>query len=130
MKFKELSVITASNKPERILLDGYEVKIAGSDTPISLDGQWVEILGTESEAFKAMDLRLKREAVTGTVREHSEIDNLIKSCLISGWSFEEELTEENVVEFIKVWPTTLIDWIVKKAEGRVAVNFTQKVSKT
>jgi hypothetical protein len=129
MKFKDLSVKDASNKAERILLDGYSVNVKGAD-PISLDGQWVEVVGTESDAFKEMDLRLKRDSVTGTVtRTHAEIDNLIKSCLISAWSFEEPCTEENIVEFLELWPSTLVAWIIKKAEGRVAVNFTLKESK-
>lgn len=131
MKISQLAIKDASNKVERLCLDGYSIIIEGQE-PLKLDGQWLDIVGVESDNFKEVDLRLKREAVTtepDKVRSHAEIELLIQSSLIVDWSFEEECNEENKVEFIKSAASALVRLIVRKAESRVSVNFTKADSK-
>ena len=124
MKFSELSVFTESNEPERISLDGYTLKVGGKE--LSLDGQWVDIVSTDSQVFKDMRLRVQRDALSGdTTRTHDEIDSLVKSALISSWSFEEPCNEENKLQALKVWPSSIVNFLVKRAESRIDVNFTK-----
>lgn len=124
MKFTELSVADASNKPERVSLDGYVLKVGENVLP--LDGQWIDIVGIDSQQFKDMKLRMQREALAKeNSRTHDEIDNLIKSSLIVAWSFEEECNELNKLQALKIWPSAIVNFIVKLSENRVDINFTK-----
>lgn len=128
MKFTAISVTEASNVPERVLLDGFTVQIASGE-PISLDGQWVEVIGVESDAFKDAELTLRRDLLLGMQLSQPEIDRRVKASLITGWSFEEECNLENKLEALKLWPSRLTAHLVAKAEGRVNANFTNRKSK-
>jgi hypothetical protein len=124
MKFTDLSVLDASNKPERVSLDGYVLKVG--ENVLSLDGQWIDIVGIDSQQFKNMKLRMQREALEKeNSRTHDEIDNLIKSSLIVAWSFDEECNEVNKLQALKIWPSAIVNFIVKLSESRVDINFTK-----
>lgn len=128
MKFTELSVTESSNTPEKVLLDGFKIELPNKE-PLMLDGQWVEVIGVESDVFKDAELSVRRDLLMGVKLTQPQIDRLIKASLIVGWSFEEECTTVNKVSALQMWPQNLTAYIVRVAEGRVNANFIKKESK-
>lgn len=108
--------------PLRVLLDGFSVSV--DNHTLDLTGHWVEVISTESETFKEAELSVRRDLFLGVKLSQVMIDALVKSALIVAWSFEDECTEANKVQAIQLWPKRLTDFIVKRAEGIVNVNFT------
>ena len=74
----------------------------GEDT-----GHFVEICSTLHPKFRQAQTemqRSRREAIlNGKVVEELTTEEIVASCVI-GWSFDEEVTVENVVEFLKNMP--------------------------
>lgn len=118
MKFTDLDVTKARKETIKIDFDGFDLKI-GSKT-VSLEGQWVDVYPTDSEEFQSAKLELSRKAVTG---EKVESKALVAS-LIANWSFDDECSEENKLQAVKIWPQVLIDHIDNVASK--AVNFTKR----
>ncbi len=89
----------------------------GIDLPLYLpDGtkseHSIHILGTDSDLFRQKEMDEKRRAVTDSRgKEPVEMEQLRKeaqlrllSCLITSWTFEEECTEENKINFLREAP--------------------------
>ena len=115
MKFTDLDATEVREKPIRIEL--MNLKLGENIVP--LEGQWIDVYPTESEAFQNAKLELSRKAIT---KEKFDTKMLV-AALISDWSFDNECSEANKLEAIKIWPKVLIDHIDKVASS--AVNFTK-----
>ena len=116
MKFTDLDTTDTRNKLIKIDLDNHNLVI-GSKV-ISLKGQWIEVLPTDSEVFTKAKLELQRKAVSGIDFDANE---LIATLIVS-WSFEEECNTENRLKALKIWPNKLIDQI--DAVASKEINFT------
>lgn len=125
MKLSQVSIKNKANEVIRIDLSGYTVQ--ADEGEISLDGQYVEIVSVESDSFKEIDLRLKREIAMGVNYDQQTLDATIKSALIVGWSFDEPCNEENKVLLFKTWPSPITNYIVKRAEGLGKVKFSTPI---
>ena len=121
MKLLAPSIKNKANTPVRIDLSGYTVQ--ADEGEISLDGQFVDVVSVESDNFKKIDLRLKREIASGANYDEQTIDCIIKSAVIIGWSFEEPCNEENKVLLFKTWPSAITNYIVSRAEGLAKVKY-------
>lgn len=74
-------------------------------------GEWVRVVGMESDRFRKAEHEAKRKAVE--IRSMDEADRTeaqlnirrgVVASLIVDWSFPQECTHENVVEFLREAP--------------------------
>lgn len=125
MKLSQLSITETANASVRVSLDGYTIQTeVGS---ISLDGQFVDIVSTESNQMKDMDLFLKRQIALGVTYAPQDIDAMIRSSIVVGWSFEEECNQENRIVLFKQLPSAITNYIVKRAEELVKVKYSAPI---
>jgi len=105
---------------------GVEVPLALPDgTPTE---HWLRVRGVDSDEYRKADLLAKREAITiagmeGDAREEAiELQkHKIIASLIAGWSFPEECTEENVIEFLREAPQ-VADMVDRLARNRAVIH--------
>lgn len=89
----------------------------GTKVPLSLpDGSptehWLVIRGVDSDLFRRAEARSKRKAIEiAQIEDDKKREEAIDeeklgliAVLIADWSFEEECTRENVLEFLKEAP--------------------------
>lgn len=85
---------------------------------------WLHIIGADSDEFRLADSAAKRRAVElGSISDEKERDKAVMeltrnltATLVKGWSFPEECTHANVVEFFKKAPQ------IERAVNIAAVN--------
>ena len=100
MKIEQLFTRERSNKPERV----------------EIGSEWIEVLGTDSDAFRKAKLEAQRKVVT----KELSIDNYVAwlcAHLIVGWSFEDECSFDNAFELMKESPS-LCEQVDKIASKR------------
>lgn len=128
MKLSQLSITETANASVRVSLDGYTIQTP--EGSISLDGQFVDIVSVESNQMKDMDLFLKRQIALGVNYSSQDIDAMIRSSIVVGWSFEEECNQDNRVILFKQLPTAITNYIVKRAEELVKVKYSTPILKS
>jgi hypothetical protein len=116
MKISELDATQVRSEPIRIDLDTFILNLGGKK--VSLKGQWIDVLPSDSDEFHNSHLEMQRKATKGEPVDTNEL----VACLIVGWSFDEECTMSNKVVAVKTWPRPLINHIDKTAS--TAINFT------
>lgn len=126
MKFSQLSIKENANASVRVALDGYTIHTASGS--ISLDGEYIDIVSAESNQMKDMDLFLKRQIALGVTYAPQDIDAMIRSSIVVGWSFEEECNQETRVALFKELPSAITNYIVKRAEELVKVKYSTPMS--
>lgn len=73
---------------------------------------WLHIIGADSDEFRLADSAAKRRAVElGGIKDDVERDKAVMTMtreltakLVKSWSFPQECTQENVIEFFKKAP--------------------------
>jgi hypothetical protein len=115
MKITELDSTKERAQPIRIDLNSFTLRLG--DKRVSLAGQWIDVLPTDSDEFNDVKLEQFRKAAKG---EKVDTNELV-ACLIVDWSFDDECNLENKVHAIKTFPRALVDFIDKTASN--AINF-------
>lgn len=85
---------------------------------------WIHIIGADSDEFRIADSNAKRRAVElGSIADEAERDRAVMAMtrdltakLVKAWSFPQECTHANVVEFFKKAPQ------IQRAVDMAAVN--------
>ncbi len=122
MKLNAFASVETIATPLRVALDNFTITVHGN--ALSLEGQWVDVVSPENDIFKDAEITIKRDLLMGKKLSQMDIDRFIKASLIVGWSFEEPCDNVNKLIALQVWPKRLTDYIVKRAESIVDVNFT------
>lgn len=104
----------------------------GKKVPLSLpDGSpsehWLVIRGVDSDEFRRAEAKSKRKAIEiAQIKNDQERDAAIEqqkleliAVLVAGWSFEEECTRDNVVDFLREAPQ-IADMVDRIAVSRAS----------
>lgn len=96
-------------------------------------GDWLLVVGMESDSFRVAEHQAKRRTLEITRMEeparteaHLDAKRTLVASLIKGWSFEKELTHENVMEFLREAPQ--IEEAVNNIAGRRHLFFVKESS--
>ena len=99
---------------------GQRVYLLGPDR--SPTEQWIHILHTDSDAYRnSISETLQKIAATAAIADEAarkaaqaELSSEAMAALVTGWSFDEECTRENVKQLLKEAPY-IADLIDRKA---------------
>lgn len=83
---------------------------------VHIGGQWLEYLGTDSDAFTTAKRQIQLDSISGKVK-NDEISETLVAALITSWSFDEECNTKNKIELLKNSPS-LCEQIDKLASAR------------
>ena len=78
--------------------------LPGTNTP---SGEWIRIRGVDSDEFRVAEVQSKRalrniieDSTVAPEKAHQQAMTKLIASLVISWSFPEECTRENVVEFL------------------------------
>jgi hypothetical protein len=83
---------------------------------MTIGDQWIEVLGTDSDAFQAMRRQVNLDVIAGKLKP-TDVERTLIASLVVGWSYDEPVTPENVQELLANAPS-LADAIDRAASKR------------
>jgi hypothetical protein len=70
-----------------------------NNTPVrmTIGDQWIEILGSDSDAFRAMRRQVNLDVIAGKLKPN-EVEHTLIASVVVGWSYPEPITQETLKE--------------------------------
>lgn len=91
---------------------------------VTIGSEWIDCLGTDSDAFRKAKLEANRLVVAGDLAL-DDFEPFLIASLIVDWSFDEECNNDNKVALLREAPS-LCEAIDRQASKRA--NFTKRLS--
>lgn len=92
------------NKNMASISDLFTLDACNTPEKMHIGGEYIEILGTDSDAFQKARRQVDLDVMSGTLDAERATERLI-AALIVGWSYKEECNDANKLLLVKNTPS-------------------------